>query len=332
MLYQLCIVGLIVLSTRGWDEALRNRSFRRRHSRSLPSPSPSSSSLRNYRSSHTATGIIVDDDSDVIERPEQEEEHRKWRQGENDFLFDEEPYFDVAMNPTYTAYLGKEATLTCIVHAAKSDKSVSWIRSRDLRILTVGRYTYTSDLRFEALHQKGTTEWTLRIKSVQHRDAGNYECQITTKPIKTFRVNLKVVEPSVEILGAPDLFINRASMINLTCVIYHSPIPPAKIEWFHNNKSISYTSPRGGVSVVEERGEITSSFLLLQNATLSDSGLFMCRPRGLQVTSVNLHVLEGEYPAAMQTNSSTLRTSSQHIAMFLVVTSAVVNNHAMLAL
>lgn len=37
---------------------------------------------------------------------------------------EEEPYFDASMSPTYTAYLGKTATLTCIVHAAKSDKSV----------------------------------------------------------------------------------------------------------------------------------------------------------------------------------------------------------------
>lgn len=37
---------------------------------------------------------------------------------------EEEPYFDASMSPTYTAYLGKTATLTCIVHAARSDKSV----------------------------------------------------------------------------------------------------------------------------------------------------------------------------------------------------------------
>ena len=70
---------------------------------------------------------------------------------------------------------------------------VSWIRERDLRILTVGRYTYTSDLRFEALHTEGSSEWSVRIKSVQLRDQGNYECQITTKPIRTFTVALNVV-------------------------------------------------------------------------------------------------------------------------------------------
>lgn len=38
---------------------------------------------------------------------------------------EEEPYFDASMSSTYTAYLGKTATLTCVVHAARSDKSVS---------------------------------------------------------------------------------------------------------------------------------------------------------------------------------------------------------------
>lgn len=39
-------------------------------------------------------------------------------------LEEEEPYFDLAMSAAQTAYLGKTATLTCVVHAAKTDKSV----------------------------------------------------------------------------------------------------------------------------------------------------------------------------------------------------------------
>ncbi|XP_069970250.1 limbic system-associated membrane protein-like [Penaeus vannamei] len=151
-------------------------------------------------------------------------------------LEEEEPYFDMSMSPTQTAYLGKTATLTCVVHAARNDKSVSWIRGRDLRILTVGGYTYTTDLRFEAFHQPHSTEWTLRIKSVQLRDQGGYECQIATKPIRTYIIFLRVEEPSVEVVGAPDIFVNRASMINLTCVVYHAPYPPEDIIWYHGNQ------------------------------------------------------------------------------------------------
>ena len=51
--------------------------------------------------------------------------------------------------------------------------------------------------------------------------------------------NIRIIappEPTVEVLGAPDLFVNRASMINLTCVVHHAPVPPDSITWYHNNK------------------------------------------------------------------------------------------------
>lgn len=44
-----------------------------------------------------------------------------------------------------------------------------------------------------------------------------------------------VTEPSTEIIGAPDLYIESGSTINLTCVILYSPEPPAYIFWNHND-------------------------------------------------------------------------------------------------
>lgn len=49
---------------------------------------------------------------------------------------------------------------------------VSWVRHRDIHLLTVGRYTYTSDQRFEAIHSPHTEEWTLRIRYAQRKDSG----------------------------------------------------------------------------------------------------------------------------------------------------------------
>lgn len=59
---------------------------------------------------------------------------------------------------------------------------VSWIRHRDVHLLTVGRYTYTNDDRFRAINRLNSNEWTLQIKYPQQRDAGVYECQISTTP------------------------------------------------------------------------------------------------------------------------------------------------------
>lgn len=54
-------------------------------------------------------------------------------------------------------------------------------------------YTYTTDQRFQTTHHKDTDEWTLHIKWAQLRDAGMYECQVSTQPVKSFYVNLNVV-------------------------------------------------------------------------------------------------------------------------------------------
>jgi hypothetical protein len=69
---------------------------------------------------------------------------------------------------------------------------VSWIRTRDLHILTSGSLTYTSDSRFEVLHAPGSEVWTLRIMSAQPRDQGKYECQVNTDPKLNFAVFLTV--------------------------------------------------------------------------------------------------------------------------------------------
>lgn len=104
----------------------------------------------------------------------------------------EEPYFDETTPRNVTALVGKSAYLSCRVKNL-GNKTVSWIRHRDIHILTVGSYTYTSDQRFQATHHKNTDDWTLQIKWAQKRDAGIYECQISTQPVRSYFVTLSVV-------------------------------------------------------------------------------------------------------------------------------------------
>lgn len=75
----------------------------------------------------------------------------------------------------------------CIFH------QVSWIRKRDLHILTFGQVTYTNDARFSVIKSATGDLWTLRIRSVQLRDAGLYECQVSSEPKISKAVRLKVV-------------------------------------------------------------------------------------------------------------------------------------------
>lgn len=73
---------------------------------------------------------------------------------------------------------------------------VSWMRKRDLHILTAGVLTYTSDQRFQVIHPENSDNWTLLIKFAQPRDAGIYECQVNTEPKMSLAFQLNVVGES----------------------------------------------------------------------------------------------------------------------------------------
>lgn len=52
------------------------------------------------------------------------------------------------------------------------------------------------------------------------------------RPLKL--TTLLVLEPVTIINGAPDLFVNKGSTINLTCVVKYAPEPPPTMTWSHN--------------------------------------------------------------------------------------------------
>lgn len=58
---------------------------------------------------------------------------------------------------------------------------------------------------------------------------------------------------------------------------------------------INYDSPRGGVSVITEKGEVTTSYLLVQRAQPADSGQYTCHPSNANTKTVLVHVLNGTY-------------------------------------
>uniref|UniRef100_A0A336LZS2 CSON005983 protein n=1 Tax=Culicoides sonorensis TaxID=179676 RepID=A0A336LZS2_CULSO len=217
------------------------------------------------------------------------------------------PIFDVnSMPANVTGLVGKTVYLVCKVKNL-GNRTVSWVRHRDIHLLTVGRYTYTSDQRFEAMHSPHTEEWTLRIRNAQKRDTGIYECQISTTPPIGQPVFLSVVEPITEILGGPDLFLNKGSTINLTCIVRFAPEPSPILGWSHNREKkkklqvksillqpINFDSPRGGISLVTEKGVLTTSRLLVQKAIQSDSGVYTCDPSNANPTSVRVHILNGK--------------------------------------
>uniref|UniRef100_T1GBI5 Ig-like domain-containing protein n=1 Tax=Megaselia scalaris TaxID=36166 RepID=T1GBI5_MEGSC len=75
--------------------------------------------------------------------------------------YDRGPYFDISASRNVTALVGKTANLNCRIRNLMN-RTVSWIRHRDLHLLTVSEATYTSDQRFTCINNKQTGDWTLK--------------------------------------------------------------------------------------------------------------------------------------------------------------------------
>ncbi|XP_037787696.1 zwei Ig domain protein zig-8-like [Penaeus monodon] len=216
------------------------------------------------------------------------------------------PVFDPSPPHNVTAVKGENAYLHCIVYNL-GNNTVSWIRDVDLHILTVAQYTYTADDRFEVIHSpdSNSNSWILKIKSVQPRDSGRYECQVNTHPTDpiTFPVYLSVFVPTARILGSPERYVYRGSTINLTCIINHKPESTTEIFWYHNNKVINYDNRDSRVSVITDRGAVTKTILLIHDAHDGATGTYSCVPSPSATASVRIHILNGDSTAAILTNT-----------------------------
>ncbi|XP_044735150.1 matrix-remodeling-associated protein 5-like [Chrysoperla carnea] len=211
---------------------------------------------------------------------------------------DRSSIFATENSTSVMAQVGGTATLPCVVRKFSSGV-VSWIRREDYHLLTVGLATYSSDGRFLVEHVRHLQNWGLQIKYVQPRDAGMYECQVSTHPPTSIFINLIVTEATAEILGSPDLHIKSGSTLKLVCTLRQSTEPPVYVFWYHEDRMINYDSAHG-VSVHSDK---SSSVLTIKEAEKSDNGNYTCMPSNAKPASIHVHVLNataGEQPAAMQ--------------------------------
>ncbi|XP_017893450.1 protein amalgam-like isoform X4 [Ceratina calcarata] len=231
------------------------------------------------------------------------------------------PVFDDIGLRNVTAIVGQPAELNCYVKNP-GDRVVSWIRKRDIHILTSSVHVYTGDDRFSVKHPEGSDEWTLQIGYIQPRDAGVYECQVNTEPKMNLAFVLKVEAAQAKILNPEDVYVKKGSTISLTCTVNVQSTPPSSVSWHHGEAVVDFDSPRGGVSLETEKTESgTTSRLLVTQARLSDSGNYTCIPSNAKPASVVVHVLNGEHPAAMQHGGSCGVTPTILLATFTLVIS-----------
>merc|ERR1712079_134617 len=150
-----------------------------------------------------------------------------------------------------------------------------------------------SDQRFSSLLKPEDSLWTLKIRYVSARDAGRYECQVSTVPKLSRRLDLVVIVPKVRIFGGPDIYVREHSSLQLECVISATIVSPKFVVWEHNEKLVPGTS----VIKVQDSPSTSSSTLHIGRVTRYQAGNYSCHPDNLHPATVSLHVLnkDGEH-------------------------------------
>ncbi|XP_049848068.1 lachesin-like [Schistocerca gregaria] len=124
-----------------------------------------------------------------------------------------------------TVPVGREATLSCVVHHLLSYK-VAWLRVDTQTILTIATHVITKNHRIGVTHSDLHT-WQLHVRDVRESDRGWYMCQINTDPMKSQVGYLQVVVPP-DILDYPtstDMVVREGTNVTLRCAATGSPTP-----------------------------------------------------------------------------------------------------------
>ncbi|XP_023338060.1 lachesin [Eurytemora carolleeae] len=213
------------------------------------------------------------------------------------------PYFLQETGTTVTGIIGKTTFLVCTIRNL-SNYTVSWVRHSDTHLLATGGYTYTPDTRFTSVHKPSSENWVLEIRDTNTSDAGIYECQISTNPVRSLQFQLNISDSLTEIWGSKERHIDKGSPFNLTCRVssYQQSIP--YILWYHNNQQINLAeSDTFKASGMRMGGEDYSMSLLVSSAERKHSGKYHCISPAGQSSTISLHVHTEENAAELYLNS-----------------------------
>ncbi|CAK9802844.1 Zwei Ig domain protein zig-8 [Anthophora quadrimaculata] len=217
------------------------------------------------------------------------------------------------------AQSGSVANLPCKITDPGAG-TITWMKRRDRRLLTVGTITHSIDNRFVVMHS--STDWSLQIRAVTLQDAGIYECQITSHPVQRNFVHLKITEAYSIIPGAPDFHVKQGSSLRLECQLKAAAESPLYVFWYRQGHMINYDEEPGVKVELTKNGSI----LMVNKTKPSHGGNYTCAPSNAKPAYVLVHVIEEEEkPAAMhggdRRNLSTRIFASNFLVSLLAVVS-----------
>ena len=96
------------------------------------------------------------------------------------------------------------------------------------------------------------------------------------------------------------MYVKTGSTVAIRCVIKQSLEGPFYVFWYHEgDRVLDYQLNKIDIQT-EKIDHDTVSSLVIHKAKREDSGNYTCSPSSLDSASVQLHVLNGEHPAAIQ--------------------------------
>ncbi|KAG1649302.1 Hemicentin-2 [Nymphon striatum] len=246
-----------------------------------------------------------------MKQPEQlDDSWESWRNQLNSFA-----------DASESAYTG-----AVYIRSKSEDKvTVSWIRERDLHILTVGTFTYTRDKRFTTRHPPDTNDWILQITRPNKSDGGIYECQIGTSPKRSLYVKLTVLESITTILGEENIYVKKGSSTTLTCIVKTGKRPPDYILWYHDGEVIKHDYTSNIHDLVDVA--TTTSHYIIETASPSDAGQYTCAPSKAANTSTNLYIVNNTEQLPFWTKSrDKVRRDVRHAVTFTKMVEASIDS------
>ncbi|XP_012277051.1 uncharacterized protein LOC105697897 [Orussus abietinus] len=227
------------------------------------------------------------------------------------------PYFeDGEEERNVTARIGSTVLLDCNI-AMLGDKKVTWVQEKEdsFRLLTVGRTPYSVDQRV-SLNFRYPSNWRLQIMYATLRDSSLYKCQVATHPPLIKKINVIITAPTLTIVDdsgrivSGERHLKAGSALRLLC--------EARDVLESQNESVVWT--RGDETLTEDVSEnkttemmsgkkvqVIVSTVTVERATPKHAGNYSCMVPGRARTTVAVHVLNGELPAAVHDGNGVSR-------------------------
>lgn len=211
-----------------------------------------------------------------------------------------------------TVFEGETVHLPCRVRNL-GEYTVSWMRGRDMSVVSVGHVTFSSDKRYHVVHvprpRLNAADWNLEIKDVTEKDSGWYDCQVNTEPKISNKSYLVVqprlpwmlegisrklqdaparsremvskpfsstTDPFASISGPPMIRMPIGHILTLECTLSRLPSPPSDFFWTHNEAVIT-PKDRSGVSLESEKlAGVSHSKIVIVDLKPEDAGTYAC--------------------------------------------------------